>query len=251
MGFDIQGFSKAAKGMGYSDQDINAISGMFANKPLSIEDEAKRVSLDTAKLNYATKLDESNITPEQKEQDTFNLWKKKEDYTKKQSQLETIYKEEKETEKKERVVKDLDMFEKNYLETGLRGKLLGWVPSGTGLSPEAADFDAQRGILAYTLAKAIADQKGQGVSNKDIERWTNALPSRSNTAAEATNKMNNLRQQVANSLGIEATTSTIKTNKGEPLPQVTGGTVVMTGPDGKKWNVPKDKVNTFKQNGYK
>lgn len=29
------------------------------------------------------------------------------------------------------------------------------------------------------------------------------------------------------------------------------GTTLMTGPDGKKWNVPNEKVNLFKQNGYK
>ena len=30
-----------------------------------------------------------------------------------------------------------------------------------------------------------------------------------------------------------------------------GNTTVMIGPDGKKWNVPKDKVSIFKSNGYK
>ena len=33
--------------------------------------------------------------------------------------------------------------------------------------------------------------------------------------------------------------------------ETTSGTTVMTAPDGKKWNVPSDKVELFKQNGYK
>ena len=31
----------------------------------------------------------------------------------------------------------------------------------------------------------------------------------------------------------------------------TSGTTLMTGPDGKQWNVPNDKVGLFKQNGYR
>lgn len=109
---------------------------------------------------------------------------------------------------------DLDRFEADYNETGLKGKLLGLLPGGTGLSPEAEDFDSQRDVLAYSLAEAIAKQEGRGLSDKDVENWLKILPHRSDNTQEASLKMENIRQKIADRLGVEPTAPTIKQEPG-------------------------------------
>lgn len=120
--------------------------------------------------------------------------------------------------------KDLSLFEKNLNESELRGKFLGGkinlpfglsiaVPSDTGLTPEAADFDSQRSALAYSLATVLAGQKGQGVSDKDVKNFEKLLPSRGDTNKEATNKLNNIRQMLANRTGNQPTQTTLPADK--------------------------------------
>jgi hypothetical protein len=108
-------------------------------------------------------------------------------------------------------VKNLDLFEKNYKEAGLKGNLVaGFLPSNTGLSPESADFDAQRENLAYVLAKEIGGQSGQGLSDKDKAAYLKLVPGRGDTEQAAANKMANIRQLLANKHGAEPTQTTIQ-----------------------------------------
>ncbi len=92
--------------------------------------------------------------------------------------------------------KDLEQFEKNFNQAGLRGKLLGNLPSITGLSPESADFDSGRMSLAYTLAGVIAGQEGRGISDADVKNFATLLPSRTDTDKEASNKMKNIKNMI-------------------------------------------------------
>lgn len=96
--------------------------------------------------------------------------------------------------------KDVGNFEKNFKEAGLRGPLLSMIPT-SALSPESTDFDAQREALAYSLAKAVGEQTGQGVSDSDIQRFLNKLPTRSDSDKQAALKINNIYQDLANRKG--------------------------------------------------
>lgn len=115
--------------------------------------------------------------------------------------------------------KDIELFEKNFKEAGLRGKFVGLLPSGTGLSPESADFDSMRDTLAYSLAGALAQQKGQGVSNKDFEKFKKLLPARSNTDTEAKNKMDNIRTMLSTRTQNETQPSSIEGGDGQNIIQ--------------------------------
>lgn len=97
--------------------------------------------------------------------------------------------------------KDVASFEQNFKEAGLKGKLLSALPANTGLSPESADFDAQRDTMAYSLAKSLGEQSGQGVSDKDIAKWLTRLPSRSDTDKEAQLKIDNIYKDLSNRKG--------------------------------------------------
>lgn len=122
--------------------------------------------------------------------------------------------------------KNLDLFEKNYNEAGLKGNaLMGLIPSGTGLSPESSDFDAQRQTLAYQLAKSIGGQSGQGLSDKDFAHYLDLVPSRGDTTQAASNKMNNIRQMIADKYNVAPTKSAIQGEPIVPSPDKTTGAV--------------------------
>jgi len=103
--------------------------------------------------------------------------------------------------------KDLTLFEENLQKSEFRGKVAGkiglpfgielGIPATTGLTPQSAAFDAQRTSLAYSLAKGLAQQTGQGLSDKDIKNFLTLLPSRGDTETEANLKMSNIRQMVS------------------------------------------------------
>ena len=109
--------------------------------------------------------------------------------------------------------KDVSNFEKNFKEAGLRGKALGFLPSGTGLSPESSDFDAQRNLLAYSLAKGLGEQTGHGVSDADFKKFLTQLPSRTDTDQEAKLKIENIYQQLSHRKGGEPQKSSLNKDK--------------------------------------
>lgn len=111
-------------------------------------------------------------------------------------------------------VKSLKVFEDNFNNAGLRGKVLGVLPSGTGLSPQSSAFDAQRQTLAYQLAKSIGGQSGQGLSDKDFAHYLALVPARSDTAQEAKAKMDNIRSLLSAKYGGDAGKTNIKDNQG-------------------------------------
>ena len=55
MGFNTAGFAQAAKGMGYTDEEIQSVSGMFAGMPSSpqkqADDQMRSIQLQQAQLN--------------------------------------------------------------------------------------------------------------------------------------------------------------------------------------------------------
>lgn len=115
------------------------------------------------------------------------------------------------TQKEEKsTLNDLELFEKNYNNAGVKGFLgAGLIPSGTGLSPNSAAFDAQRNGLTYSLGKVLYGQSSNGLSDKDKAAIESMLPSRSDTPQQAMIKMNNIRAQVANQYGSNPTKSSI------------------------------------------
>lgn len=66
-------------------------------------------------------------------------------------------------------------------------------------SLDKGDVDAFNGLqneIAYSMAKTLANQTGQGLSDKDVISFKNALPNLGDTEKGAKNKLTNLAQQM-------------------------------------------------------
>lgn len=82
---------------------------------------------------------------------------------------------------------DLNLYKKAYDKVNLRGTILGRLTSGPMkfvgdiMESDASDFDSQRDTLAYSLASAIANQEGRGLSDVDVKIWKGKLGGRTDT----------------------------------------------------------------------
>lgn len=125
---------------------------------------------------------------------------------------------------------------------GLVGSLLTNNPYGAGHT-----YEQQRKGLVIALKDLAGAGTGSGVriTNAEIKTWSDLLPSPRDTDNQVKTKLQSLNKQLTQKFG-----------KGLDPEYVGGaqagnkGTVVMTGPKG-SFNVPADKVEVFKRNGYK
>lgn len=123
----------------------------------------------------------------------------------------------------------------------------------SGLSPKQTAIDAEffanleEGIRKSVVGGRITQQEIQWIRQK-------LLPNPYDSDASAQAKINALQEGARRKLTEKGFNFTSipdpLSSSGKSTQQSSGGTVVMTGPGG-TFNVPKDKVSLFKQNGYK
>jgi hypothetical protein len=106
-------------------------------------------------------------------------------------------------------------------------------------------------VIATMNNQLIYMLSGKQINEQEYERLKKQLPD-----LTLTNEQNMTRINLFDKLMNQARNTYLKLNgwtiKGENTStQSGGGTTIMTAPDGQKWNVPNEQINTFKQNGYK
>src|SRR5258708_13070173 len=98
-----------------------------------------------------------------------------------------------------------------------------------------------RGGQVTDQARTAADNAiNQNISFADLQKVADELKSLGTEIVTSYQTQTTSVQDQINSI--------VTGGAGNPA---SGGTTVMTGPDGKQWTVPNDKVSLFKQNGYK
>src|SRR3990167_568110 len=108
------------------------------------------------------------------------------------------------------------------------------TPWATSADVQSAEFESAKEVLTRIVARL--NDVGM-LSDQDVASYKKAMPSRGDRNIEV----------------VKSKIEGLKTALGGSKKQTTSGkeTVLMVGSDGSKWNVPKDKIEVFKQNGYK
>lgn len=86
-----------------------------------------------------------------------------------------VKKDEKLTKIKE-LSSNIKELEKSRREMKIKGPGSNLVPFRSALDPNIRGFETTRNIVAYTMAGALADQTGRGLSDQDFQTFFNALP---------------------------------------------------------------------------
>ncbi len=121
---------------------------------------------------------------------------------------------------------------------GPAASLLAMNPLGAG-----SNYEKQRRGLVVALKDVAGAGAGSGVrvTNAEIQGWMNLLPSPGDTSENAKKNILSLDKQLRSKFGTGLDPEYIGASK---------GTILMTGARG-TFNVPADKVELFKKNGYK
>lgn len=134
-------------------------------------------------------------------------------------------------------------------------KVIGKVPGiGTGnsiLTPDLAKID---NTFMNNILPGFKASIGGRLTNQEIQWFRSRLPGPGDTQEGAQAKIDALKTNME--AKVRNPDYTIGSNDQTSTPQPSGtsgtsGSTIMTGPDGKQYQVPNGKVGLFQQNGYK
>lgn len=279
MSFNRAGFAQAAKSMGYTDDEINAIATMKESQSqdatfnpsgnqqqdyLTAINSGGKIDPNQVKTYYNTTPNSPKVeSPEEKQVREFNYWKQQEDYRNKitqekeeratkKTQLNDIYKKTQQEEEVKAPIKGLVTL-MGELKTGAQDVGIGDViPNIIGVSSTMQQFEQKKKLAGQFLAKLVEKNR---ISDKDREFYQNQIMNISPIGFQGPkeDQMNALMRDIVTLSGYDYKEFGIpepkSKNKGQSLPNI--GTVPMMGPDGKKYNVPSNQVDTFIKDGGK
>ena len=114
--------------------------------------------------------------------------------------------------KLQNVQQAVDLLKENLKQAEVSGPILGTlanlanVPTGGGIAPEVADYEALRKSLIGPLARAISGEVGV-LTDKDIARAEGLLPKITDSEKLRANKLKNLENMVSKKLGTQTKTN--------------------------------------------